>query len=84
MPKEVTLTQFCCRMGQALTADILHLSVVNPYIASTMRPAASAAAALPVHLPRQPSGAAMAGGNAVTGISGFAFQGTNAHVILGR
>ena len=73
-----------CRMGQGLTSGILHLSAVNPYIASTLRPAAAAAPTLPVHLPRQPAGAAVAEGNAVTGISGFAFQGTNAHVILGR
>ena len=72
------------RMGQALTMDILHLSLINPYITSTLRPGGAAAAALPVHLPRQPSGAALVGGKAATGISGFAFQGTNAHVILGR
>lgn len=30
------------------------------------------------------AGAPLAGGNGATGISGFAFQGTNAHVILAR
>ncbi len=71
-------------MGQALTMDILHLSLINPYIASTLQPGSAAAAVLPVHLPRQPSGAALMRETAATGISGFAFQGTNAHVILGR
>lgn len=71
------------RMGQAVTAGIAHLTTVNPYVAGTLRSKAPGAAHA-VHMPRQLSGAALAGGNAVTGVSGFAFQGTNAHVVLGR
>ena len=71
-------------MDQGLTSDILHLSVINPYISSILRESSHAAAGLLAHLPRQISGAAVAAETATTGISGFAFQGTNAHVILGR
>ena len=67
-----------CRHVQAATADILHLTEVNSYVASTLDGSFSA------HLPRQKSGSPQLGGNARTGMSGFAFQGTNAHVILGR
>ncbi len=67
-----------CRHVQAATADILHLTKVNPYVASTLGGTFSA------HLPRQMSGSPQLRGDAYTGISGFAFQGTNAHVILGR
>ena len=67
-----------CRHVQAATADILHLTEVNPYVASTLGGAFSA------HLPRQISGSSQLGRKASTSISGFAFQGTNAHVILGR
>ncbi|CAL5223543.1 g6075 [Coccomyxa viridis] len=66
------------RHVQAATADILHLTKVNPYVASTLGGTFSA------HLPRQMSGSPQLRGDAYTGISGFAFQGTNAHVILGR
>ena len=61
-----------------MTSDILHLTEVNPHVVSTLGTAFQA------HMPRQPGGAPHAGGGACTGISGFAFQGTNAHVILGR
>ena len=66
------------RLGHALTSPILHLTEVNPYVASALGPGFAAA------LPRQLSGAPQLGSHAYTGISGFAFQGTNAHVILGR
>jgi len=60
-----------------MTSDILHLTEVNPYVTSTL------ASGLSVHLPRQMSGSPQHKEDAHTGISGFAFQGTNAHVILG-
>ncbi len=71
-------------MGQGLTAGITHLTMVNAYVAGTLRSKTPGTLGASVHLPRQLSGAALAGGNAATGISGFAFQGTNAHVILAR
>lgn len=71
-------------MGQGLTAGITHLTTVNAYVAGTLRSKTPGTLGASVHLPRQLSGAALAGGNAATGISGFAFQGTNAHVILAR
>jgi acyl transferase domain-containing protein len=67
-----------CRLGHAMTSAILHLTEVNLYVAGALRPGFDAT------LPRQPSGAPQLGHHACTGISGFAFQGTNAHVILGR
>lgn len=69
--------EVACRHGQAMTSDILHLTEVNPYVASTL------VSGLSAHLPRQMSGSPQHEENAHTGISGFAFQGTNAHVILG-
>ena len=80
----MTLALSCRRVGQALTSDVLHLSRVNPYIAATLQRRGPAGPDLAAHLPRQRSGAPAAGGSAIAGISGFAFQGTNAHVILGR
>ena len=66
--------------------EFLHLTSVNPYISSTLatcmggnKPSGKGVWA---HLPRQPSGAAMSAQQQSVGISGFAFQGTNAHVVL--
>ncbi len=83
-----------------MTRGIPHLTAVNPYIASALGSASAPAAAATgrVLLPRQqgcsPSFAAAAADAAsaaesanaagAVGISGFAFQGTNAHVITGR
>ncbi len=72
-----------CRMSQFWTAGIMHLTKVNRYMTDALHakpPAAGASA----HLPRQVSGAALAGGTACGGVSGFAFQGSHAHVILAR
>ncbi len=58
------------------------LTAVNPYVAGTMK--AHAGASL---MPRQAGGAgteAGSGAGRCVGISGFAFQGTNAHVTIGR
>lgn len=71
-------------MGQSVTSGITHLSTANAYVAGTLRSRTPGVAGASVHLPRQLSGAPLAARNAVTGISGFAFQGTNAHVVLGR
>ncbi|BDA51455.1 probable oleandomycin polyketide synthase, modules 5 and 6 [Coccomyxa sp. Obi] len=72
------------RMGQSVTCGITHLTTVNTYVAGTLRSKTPGGSSASVHLPRQVGCATLAGGNATTGISGFAFQGTNAHVILGR
>lgn len=71
-------------MGQSVTSGITHLTTVNAYVAGTLRSRDPGVASASVHLPRQLSSAPLARGKAATGISGFAFQGTNAHVILGR
>ncbi len=55
----------------------MHLSAVNPHIVGTLESAKRPGI---MHLPRMAGGAR---GGAV-GISGFAFQGTNAHVITDR
>ena len=66
------------RLTQHLERPILHLSAINPYIASTLVAAGRSGQA---HMPRMSSGSC---GEGPVGISGFAFQGTNAHVITGR
>lgn len=84
-----------CRLTKGITRGIPHLTSVNPYIASSLRPAKSSATAdSGVLMPRQQAGSASvapagadvaaAGSGACVGISGFAFQGTNALVITGR
>ena len=72
------------RMGCSLAHAFPNLTAVNPYIVGSLQPAAAAGKGLRAHMPRQALGAAQAGlwGQAV-GASGFAFQGTNAHVVLG-
>ena len=82
----------CCsqaamrRMGSVRAQEFLHLTAVNPYIVGSLSSGTSSGKGLRAHLPRTPSGGPMAAvGEAwsqTVGISGFAFQGTNAHVIL--
>jgi hypothetical protein len=73
---------------QALLPDILHLTHVNPHVASAL-PQCSGAIPLAC-MARQAGGtptcerACTAGRAGVSGVIGFAFQGTNAHVILSR
>lgn len=79
------------RLASASPSGTLHLSAVNPYIAASLEGAGGSvpqcsgtAAALPAWMPRSPSSAASpgSGGGGRAGVSGFAFQGTNAHVVL--
>ncbi len=77
------------RSGQALLPVILHLTRVNPHVASALPPQCSGAPPL-ARMARQAGGtptcvrACTAGRAGVSGVSGFAFQGTNAHVIVTR
>jgi 3-oxoacyl-(acyl-carrier-protein) synthase len=59
---------------------ILHLDRLNPY----MEGALAGPNARLFAMPRQPAGGAAAGGpgEALTGVSSFAFQGTNAHLLV--
>ena len=66
-------------------AGITHLSLVNHHISTILDIAAGRrAGASGWHLPRQASAAAGAapGTGVLTGVSSFAFQGTNAHALL--
>jgi 3-oxoacyl-(acyl-carrier-protein) synthase/acyl carrier protein len=65
------------RLGTGCAPGILHLSAVNPYIVGSMQ----AASGLATFMPRGPSAAGLGG---LGGVSGFAFQGTNAHIVLER
>jgi hypothetical protein len=90
-----SLSTVSCRLSHAEAQGIPHLTAVNPYISSTLGGSAQAASGAVV-MPRQrccgaaadvgtaAGGAVDAGSGCAVGISGFAFQGTNAHVVLGR
>ena len=71
-----------CRLSYAEAAPFPCLSAANPHIASSLETAAKRGGAV-VHMPRLAAGEAAAA-VAVAGISAFAFQGTNAHVLLSR
>ena len=70
-----------CRMHTSSAAGTLHLTAANAYICSSLEQRQAGGAAL-AWMPRAPSTIGQAG-SAKVGISGFAFQGTNGHVILG-
>jgi hypothetical protein len=84
------------RLAAAAPSGTLHLAAVNPYIAASLEDARGTApcrdgtaAVPPVWMPRAPGSAASpsgggGGGGQAAGVSGFAFQGTNAHVVLTR
>ena len=55
---------------------ILHLRMLNPYVGDALKQSLGS-----VRLPRQLAAAAE-GVNAMVGVSAFAFQGTNAHVVV--
>lgn len=67
------------RTNHARIAAIPCLTAVNPYIASSLDAVAKRSTS-PVYMPKEGSGSFCK----VTGISGFAFQGTNAHLLLSR
>ena len=72
----------CQAMQSAATLSILHLRSVNPHVSSALDQLSVKAR---MHLPRQPAPAVIgltSGASMVSGVSAFAFQGTNAHVIM--
>jgi len=72
----------CQAMQSAASLSILHLRSVNPHISSALDQLSAKAR---MHLPRQPAPAVIglaSGASMVSGVSAFAFQGTNAHVIM--
>ena len=61
----------------------MHLSMVNPHVRTILDLQASKGGGAPGwHAARQTSGAARTALGAITGVSSFAFQGTNAHAII--
>lgn len=63
-------------------AGILHLSAVNHHVKTILDISSNKSEGGPGwHMPRQTSSAAVTS-NAVSGVSSFAFQGTNAHALL--
>jgi acyl transferase domain-containing protein/acyl carrier protein len=82
----VGIVQAAAALSQAAAGAFLHLRQVNPMVAGLIQSHVSAGEA-PLAAPRQPGpgvGAGCAGTQwqAATGISAFAFQGTNAHAVL--
>lgn len=78
-----------CRLAHTRLPEILHLAHINPHVASAL-PLQSPGGQPLVCIARQPGGAPSrasageSGWGACSGVSGFAFQGTNAHAILAR
>jgi 3-oxoacyl-(acyl-carrier-protein) synthase/acyl carrier protein len=77
----VGISRAAFRLAGGCALGMLHLAAVNPYVAGALEQAPAPAA----FLPRGPSPAGSGSSEAgVVGVSGFAFQGTNAHVLLSR
>ena len=68
------------RAAAAVAAQpVLHLRTPSPHLAASLPPGAAGR----LSMPRQARGASAGGGGAaVTGVSSFAFQGSNAHLLL--
>ena len=77
----MNILQACEAFQSLTTLPILHLHSLNPHITATLDQ--SAVMGL-THMPRQtaPSMTSSSAEAGVAGISAFAFQGTNAHVIM--
>ncbi|KAL4433580.1 hypothetical protein ABPG75_000021, partial [Micractinium tetrahymenae] len=73
----VGVAQLALRLGQAGRHDILHLRVLNPHVASVIEGHASTTAC------RQDAPAVYRAPELHGSVSSFAFQGTNAHAVLG-
>lgn len=71
----------CMALHSVATLPTLHLRSLNPHVTSAFDQSAAKGKVL---LPRQATamGAAQGGTPIVSGVSAFAFQGTNAHVLL--
>ena len=83
----VGVTQLALLLGRQGVDPLLHLTSINPYVASALGSAAQHGAAHRAAAPRQPAPATAADAGAsmlLGGISSFAFQGTNAHAIVGK
>ena len=83
--------QWLCRLHGGGAVGVLHLTAVNPYIAGSLEQQQEQGSSTAVWMPRghsaAPSAASASGSDSwqgAVGISGFAFQGTNAHVVLAR
>ncbi len=70
--------------AQRAVQAVLHLAAANPYLEASIRPKGGAGASSCWLLPRQQAGLPVKapGGLALTGVSSFAFQGTNAHALV--
>jgi acyl transferase domain-containing protein len=68
------------------TAGILHLASANPHVATAFNMSRSKSTGAGWHLARQTGGAVSSSSSdrALTGVSSFAFQGTNAHATVGQ
>ena len=77
-------------MTLSLTHGFLHLAEVNPFIASSLqaRPRHTSKAMLHARMPKQDGPEPLHNMTEqhvlAMGVSAFAFQGTNAHVVMGR
>lgn len=72
----------CTAFQSSASLPILHLHTLNPHIAATLDQSAARGLA---YMPRQTAPAMLQGSSAavaLAGVSAFAFQGTNAHVIM--
>ena len=88
------ITQSVAMLAAGCANAIVHLRHVNPMVAGLLQQHAAAPGHAAPYLPRQdgPGVLASSGGGdsgapsllAATGVSAFAFQGTNAHAVLGR
>lgn len=75
----MNILQASTAFQSSVTLPILHLRTLNPHITATLDQ--SAAVGL-THIPRQTAPAMSSGMMSVAGVSAFAFQGTNAHVVM--
>ena len=76
------------RLHSGTAAGVLHLTAINPYITGSLEQLQQGDSGWGVWMPRGHSAAGSPASSqawqGAVGISGFAFQGTNAHVVLGR
>lgn len=77
----VGIAQALQTLNARITPPILHLRTVNPYVTTQLDGFRKAHG---LTVPRQAGGLGSYAERAATGISAFAFQGTNAHCILVR
>ena len=85
----VGMLHAAAQLGAQCCNSITALSAVNPHVGSSLAELVATGQQAP-YLPRQDVAAAVlplpavTGAQAAMGVSSFAFQGTNAHVVLGR